>query len=233
MDGAENSCDSRLFLTDTTSAGGLARVAAARAWPRKQGRYSTPFFRGLLMSIPSNGQRVLVAMLIAAMSTPSLWAGGPVQETFVQRATTPAEDGVFDVALYGKQRLLFGQLVDSNGQEVAGAEVVIRHEGHAVAKTKTDAKGRFIVQGLRPGKHEVVSGKRSENFRFWTGDKAPEHSGRAALLVTGDGVLRGQMGGQIIEWLTNPWVLAALTATAIAVPLALSSDDDDPPSGTQ
>jgi hypothetical protein len=39
-------------------------------------------------------------------------------------------------------------------------------------------------------------------------------------------VVRGQFGGGgMLGWLANPWVLAAVVAAAIAIPLALDDDD--------
>jgi len=64
---------------------------------------------------------------------------------------------------------------------------------------------------------------------------APPAAQPGALLVAGKGPVRGQTG-PIGYWLGNPWVLAALVAVAVTVPVAihnhrLDRNDPEPPSG--
>ena len=71
-------------------------------------------------------------------------------------------------------------------------------------------------------------------YRLWAPRTAPPAAEKGVLLVTGDGVQLGQKGycdakrsEQHFGFLANPWVLAGIVAAAIAIPLAVASNDDD------
>jgi hypothetical protein len=85
----------------------------------------------------------------------------------------------------------------------------------------TDAAGQFSVPGLTGGVYQVETLKGGGVFRLWAPRTAPPAAFESAMIVQGDQVVRGA-NGQLLSWLGNPWVLGAIVATAIAVPLALA-----------
>jgi hypothetical protein len=149
------------------------------------------------------------------------------QET---RAATGA--AIHDIAL-GQGGMLVGQILDDSLQPMRGAAVQIRKNGQTTAATSTDANGVFAVAGLRGGVHQVVAGDSVQNCRLWAPGTAPPHSTTYLRFIPGQqDLVRGQWGpppssNTLAGWLTNPWVIAAVVATAIAVPVVLHNIDDD------
>jgi hypothetical protein len=43
------------------------------------------------------------------------------------------------------------------------------------------------------------------------------------LVVANQDLIRGQLGGRLRFWLSNPWVITGLVATAVAVPVVLAN----------
>jgi hypothetical protein len=135
--------------------------------------------------------------------------------------------------------LMVGQVVDAQGAPRAGAPVVIQQKGVEVARTVADGQGRFAFSGVRGGVYHLVTSNGQAMYRCWAEGTAPPVAQQGALLVAGD-VVRGQCGSCGTDpcacggggglfgggWLSNPWVLAAIVATAIAVPIAVSDNDD-------
>ncbi len=65
---------------------------------------------------------------------------------------------------------------------------------------------------------------RDQIYRLWKRGTAPPDSPREALIVLGGATVRGQYGGIVhglAFWLTDPHVLGAVAAAAIAVPVAV------------
>ncbi len=125
--------------------------------------------------------------------------------------------------------MLSGQVVDSQGLAQVGTDVTVWQNENQVAVTKTDAKGNFAVTGLRGGIHQVAAGHGVAVYRFWAPNTAPPVAGKQVLLVADSNVVRGAPdgpGGKFMSFVTNPWVLAIVVATAIAVPIALNNDAD-------
>ena len=131
---------------------------------------------------------------------------------------------VTDVAL-GERGLLLGQVVDAQGAALKNAPVTILQNDKQVVTTKADAEGRFAVQGLRGGTYQIATKDGVSVCRLWAHDTAPPTAQGGALVCSG-GALRGNYGG-CMYWLTNPWVIAGLVATAIAVPIIIHNRDDD------
>jgi hypothetical protein len=140
-------------------------------------------------------------------------------------AAEPAAGGIADVALQGGGTMV-GAVYSAAGLPQSGTLVSVQSNGTEVARTTTDEHGRFVAQGLKGGVYQVVTTDGMMTYRAWSEGTAPPAAQPAALVVTGD-VARGlghQHGG-LGAWLSNPWVLAAIVATAIAVPIALNDDD--------
>jgi hypothetical protein len=130
-----------------------------------------------------------------------------------------------DIAL-DEDGVLRGVVMDRAGQPVARQAVAVVQNGKTVAGTTSDAEGRFAISGLKAGSYTIATPYRIQNCRLWTAHAAPPVARDEALIVNGDQVIRGAMGrGGVVGFLANPWVLGAIVATAIAVPLALDDDD--------
>lgn len=49
-----------------------------------------------------------------------------------------------------------GKVRTSNGGGISGAEITVRQNGEDLKSVKTDSKGNFLLEGLKPGKYNVV-----------------------------------------------------------------------------
>jgi hypothetical protein len=152
-------------------------------------------------------------------------------------SATAAQPGVstVDVALR-PGGLLVGQIVDPQGAPKPGKVVSVRYANHEVVRTTSDANGVFAARGLRGGQYQLLTEDGVSVCRLWAPDTAPPAARPAALLVSGGGVVRGQWAhgtGPLHEWVgwvkAHPYITAGAVASAIAIPLALADDDDDPP----
>jgi hypothetical protein len=125
--------------------------------------------------------------------------------------------------------LLVGQVVDAQGVAKAGTLVSIRQGEQEVVRTTSDANGVFAAQGLRGGQYQLFTEDGSCACRLWAADTAPPNARPAALVVSGNDVVRGQYGaGGMIGWVkAHPYITAGVVAGAIATPLAFIDDDDD------
>jgi len=122
----------------------------------------------------------------------------------------------------GDGGILAGQVVDAGGNAVAGMKVTIRDAAGRSAETATTADGYFAVSGLRGATYLVETEQGSAMYRAWTKGTAPPVAQKGVLMVVGNEVVRGQ--GPMVNFLTNPWVVASLIAAAIAIPIATSND---------
>jgi hypothetical protein len=164
-------------------------------------------------------------------------------ETAVGLATADPRAGsaIHDVAL-APGGLLVGQLMDETMQPMRGASVVIKIDGKTAVATSTDANGVFAATGLRGGMHEITTGESTKHCRLWAPGTAPPQAVANLRYIPGQGdLVRGQWGqppaynsfaGQAKALATNPWVIAGVVATAIAVPVALHNMDDDDDNGS-
>ena len=148
-------------------------------------------------------------------------AAGPAQET-----STPARHKTMirDVALKAGGRMT-GQFVNTQGQPQANQVVVVQRQGGQPAQTRTDAKGRFVIEGASGGLYQVATHDSAVVCRCWTENAAPPGASRDLLIVSGEGIQRGQR--PIGEFLFSAPVLVALViAAAIAIPIAIHNSQD-------
>jgi hypothetical protein len=148
-----------------------------------------------------------------------------------------------DIAL-AKGGVLTGQVVDTQGQSLEQAEVVLKSGGKEIARCQTDKAGKFQVLGLRGGSIEVASMGTTGNCRVWATGTAPPAAQPGLLVVAEGDVVRGQHGGGrrvpghgygrgvrghggglLAKMIEHPLVTAGAVGAAIAVPLAVSNDD--------
>lgn len=148
-----------------------------------------------------------------------------------------------DVAL-AEGGVLSGQVVDAQGAVVVGAPVSIVAGGREVARATTNRNGVFTAPGLKGGVYEVAAAGHHGVYRAWAPRTAPPSANRAILAVAAQDTVRAQYAppaippagqpspfGKAMNWISDhPIITAGIVATAIAVPLALSDDDDDPAS---
>ena len=150
------------------------------------------------------------------------WVQAGNAQTPVQ-ATRPVS-AVKDIAL-GEGGTFQGAVLDPQGQPVARTAVVVAKADQLVAQAHTDEAGRFAISGLQGGVYQVATVSGVEVYRLWAPNTAPPAAGQEALLMAGDTLVRGQQGAGVLRFLGSPWVLAAIVATAIAVPMAMDDDD--------
>ena len=80
-----------------------------------------------------------------------------------------------DIAL-AKGGILIGQVVDTEGQTLEKAEVVLKSGGKEIARCQSDKQGKFQVSGLRGGSIEVATMGTTGNCRVWAPGTAPPDS---------------------------------------------------------
>lgn len=125
--------------------------------------------------------------------------------------------------------VLVGQVVDQQGVAQAKTTVSIRYAGNEVVRTTTDENGVFAAKGLRGGQYQLNTTENSRVCRLWAADTAPPSARPAALVVSGNDVVRGQPGEHPwVDWMkAHPYITVGTAVTAIAVPLVLADDDWD------
>ena len=89
--------------------------------------------------------------------------------------------------------LLFGQVLNPQGQPKAGAVVLIRQRHRDVTQVRTDDQGRFAVRGLSGGVYELVTADTSRQIRAWSKTTSPPAASQVALLIVTGTTVRGQI----------------------------------------
>ncbi|MBN2477531.1 MAG: carboxypeptidase regulatory-like domain-containing protein [Pirellulales bacterium] len=131
--------------------------------------------------------------------------------------------------------VLLGKVVSPQGIALSKVPVSLQDQRREVARGVTDQNGCFAVRGLRTGVYQLVGAGSHGTCRMWTRDSAPPTSQPGVLLVAGD-TIRGQCSdgcdsgcgnckGSLAFWLANPWVVAGVLATAVAVPVAVHNSE--------
>jgi hypothetical protein len=138
--------------------------------------------------------------------------------------TRPAVE-LADVVL-DAQGGLQGLVVDMHGVPQSGAKVLVVHKKREVGRVWTDRLGRFRLAGLRGGVYMLQSGGQGRFVRVWTTEAAPPTAKQIVSMVTGDGVVRGQMPLENF-FASDAVVIAGLVAAMIAIPIAVSNQGGD------
>ncbi len=145
-------------------------------------------------------------------------------------AATPAATATNDVALRAGG-LLVGQVIDQQGVAKAGAPVSIQFAGKEVVTTTTDSNGVFAAKGLRGGHYQILTPQGGSDCRLWAANTAPPSARPAALVVSGNETVRGQVPGPMSSWVgwvkSHPYITAGTVAAAVAIPLAIANNDSD------
>lgn len=136
---------------------------------------------------------------------------------------------VIDVALQ-EGGILYGQVVNREGRPVGQTTVSVQTGEQLLGVVKTDEMGRFAIRGLNPGVYQMSASEGTGMYRLWSPRTAPPGAQQAMLIVAGEDVSRGQALSRLGQFVRNPWVIGGAVATAIAVPIAIAADDDEPAS---
>jgi len=172
-----------------------------------------------------------LTLVLALASAPAAAA-----ETAVPVA--PAErPRAIDVELR-PEGVLLGQLVSASGAPRGDARVKLTTPDGREALAKTNDEGAFAFRGVR-GVATLQTDKSLAVVRGWAPGAAPPSATPAVLMVEQDGVARGQhyvgSGTQTFfdrskRLFANPLFVAGVVGTAVAIPVAIANDDDDPAS---
>ena len=130
------------------------------------------------------------AVMLAGVGTLGQQCQLLAAETNLEAAAAPA---VRDVAL-DAQGKLHGQVVNSQGAPLAGADVVFHRGSEEVALTRTDKNGQFSVSGVQGGRYQLTAAHGGGAYRVWTADAAPPAASRNVLIVSDSQTVRGQSG---------------------------------------
>jgi len=123
---------------------------------------------------------------------------------------------------------LHGRVFSARGVPAAGVTVVLRQTDRELARTDTDALGRFRLGQLRGGTYELSVGAQGRLVRAWAANTAPPAAGDVVVIL-GDGeVVRGQM--PLEEFFASDAVLLiGLVAAMIAIPIAIHNSKPSSP----
>ena len=162
----------------------------------------------------------VISQSAIAMACVGLLLPQSVLAVGTQGAAEQPKPPVHDLVL-GQRGTLRGQVVSAENKPLASTTVLVVANGKKIAKTTTDARGHFAIEGLRAGTYAVGTESTFAVYRTWTEATAPPTAQPAAMLVTDSRVVRGQ--GRAWYWLTNPFVCTAALGAAIALPIALNN----------
>jgi hypothetical protein len=131
---------------------------------------------------------------------------------------------VRDVALDAQGRIT-GQFVDVQGQPRPHQSLVIQRQGGQPRRMSTDAQGRFVVENMSGGVYQIAADDTAVVCRCWTANSAPPVAAKQLLIVSGEGVERGQR--PFCDLLTGPLLIGLVIVAAIAIPIAVHNSQDD------
>ena len=133
------------------------------------------------------------------------------------RAADPAPQ-VTDVAL-GDGGMLLGQVLDRQGVVKKGVPVALRAGEETKALAKTDENGRFAFSEVPGGVYQLATTDGQGIYRAWAPGTAPPSAKPGVLLVCGGSTVLSQYGGEVVDFLSQPIVIAGAVTAAVAVPI--------------
>jgi hypothetical protein len=153
---------------------------------------------------------LLWAALLGTISSPAVHATAP--------SSTAVRNTIQDVEL-NRDGQIWGQIVDSQGNPVAGSEVSVKQQGKLVATTRSSTTGHFAIADLRPGLYELSSLEQNVNCRVWAHETAPP--------AAQNGIVLGQMVPGFFRTPRGIIITSAVVAGAVAAIVLANADSDD------
>jgi hypothetical protein len=140
------------------------------------------------------------------------------------RSATANSPAIHDVALH-KGGVLLGELVDAQGNGAAKIEVQLMQHGAPLRQGRTDESGQFLFDGLPGGIYQIVTPTNAAVIRAWSPSTAPPAARPHVMLVVHQSTIRTQNSHPAN--LSRHVVLGLVIAAAVAVPIAIATDEDD------
>jgi len=171
---------------------------------------------------------VLVAALGLMVPEQLLHAAAPGAAPMPVVAKPPGDtptSRIADVAL-AEDGVLHGIVVDSQATIVPEIQVSMIQGDREVARTVSDAEGRFTLHAVRGGVYQIAAGTGLSAYRVWTASTAPPAATRIALVNARPQIVRGQMPFWDL-FKSDAFMVAAIVATAVAIPVAVHNLRDD------
>lgn len=173
--------------------------------------------------------RFVIAPLTLALATQGFAAdlAGPTPLTqpklVVSDISLTTEDG------------LMGQVVNAQGKPLANSVVRLHDGENEPVEGATNDRGQFAYRDVPAGVYYLQAGNQVRIIRAWPHKIAPPTAQQGVLLVSSTEAVRGQycppsgVDGFVQKskrLLTNPFVVAGIIATAVAIPVAIHNADD-------
>ena len=150
---------------------------------------------------------VSLSVLGSCLPQPVLAAGVPAK----------SQASIVDVALTD-DGVLHGQVVDPQCASLGEVPVSVESQGKRIVMLTTDENGYFAVGGLRSGVYQITAAQGQVTYRLWAPGTAPPSAEKHVVVV------RGQFGsGRLCDWFSSPWVVGAIVAAGVAVPVAIAN----------
>lgn len=143
------------------------------------------------------------------------------------QAAAAAKPSIVDVQLADRGRL-YGVVVDPQGSPKAGVAVRVGQFERQVAESRTDESGRFSVSGLRGGTYQLAINGSGSVVRAWAPNTAPPGAKQCVLIVTGQGIARGQMPLEDF-FASDAFIVWGMVAAVIAIPIAVHNSGKSTP----
>jgi hypothetical protein len=184
------------------------------------------FKRRRIMSARSRFHRLIVAVVIAGILNPAL----QLQAEPAVRTRVP------DVRL-DEQGQFHGVVLNGQGQAMPDTQVKLARVNQQqtaaanMATVTTDARGSFVIRDLPAGTYRLETSSGVFLCRLWTHAAAPPSSASSLCVVNDPQVVRGQRPMHEI-FRSDPLLMAAIVAAAIAIPIAVHKSQDDSPEGS-
>jgi hypothetical protein len=174
-------------------------------------------------------RQAAVGIAVFGLLTPPTLLSAAEPTAAQHAGTVPQATMISDVAL-GASGTLRGQVVDNAGGAMAGVDITIRQQETVVARTTSDPAGNFAVAGLPGGIFQITTDESAGSFRFWASETAPPAARPSVLVVHDSAAVRGQSA--LGRLLSRPLAIAAIVATAVAVPVVVHQIEIEHQSGS-
>jgi hypothetical protein len=183
------------------------------------------------MTARSTYRRWIVAITMTGLLNPG--SGVQAQSPVPRRPAARVPDVRLD-----EQGRFQGVVVNGQGQPVAQAKLTLRRADPREPQLEaagwtatTDARGRFLLEGIPAGTYRLETSAGVYLCRLWTSAAAPPAAAPALLVVNDPQIERGQRPiGEIFR--ADPLLMATVVAAAIAIPIVIHKSRDEAPEGS-